>query len=48
MFMWPVTGSVAEGRRSSRLMPAEHATSLAGDEDAVWASGIVAAESLLT
>jgi len=48
MFMWPVTGSVAEGRRSSRLMPAEHATPLAGDEDAVWASGIVAAESLLT
>jgi hypothetical protein len=48
IFMWPMTCSVAEARWSSRLMPAEHATLLAGDEDALRPGGIVAAESLLT
>jgi len=44
--MWPITGSMAERRRSSRLMRRTRRAS-AGDEDAVWVRRIVAAVSLV-
>ena len=45
--MCPITASIAERRRSSRLMRIKDATLLAGDEDAVRIGGVVAAIALV-
>src|SRR6478736_5756659 len=50
--MWPMMGSMAERRRSSRLMTPKTPrfwpdALLAGDEDATWILSIVAAVSLV-
>jgi hypothetical protein len=43
--MWPMRGSTADRRRSSRLMVPK--TPLAGDEDASWTRRVVSAISLI-
>src|SRR4029450_2553451 len=47
VFMCPITGSIAERRRSSRLMGAEDAALLTRDEDATRIGCVVAAIALV-